>query len=96
MNRHEKEKWVAKQLIDEMFLIAGHPDVTYEDVIGRKDSWWLDWGMTLEQNEQWKQAGIKILQREYRWPKYRAVKEMDMVSFLYGLKFIDYETDTQI
>ena len=91
MNKHEKDKWVAKQLIDEMFLIAGHPDVTYEDIIDRKDGWWMDWGMTLEQNEQWKQAGIKILQREYRWPKYRAVKEMDMMSLLYGLKFIDYE-----
>jgi len=60
-------------------------------IIDRKDNWWMDWGMTLEQNEQWKQAGVKILQREYRWPKYRAVKEMDMMSFLYGLKFIDYE-----
>ena len=96
MNKHEKDKWVAKQLIDEMFLIAGHPDVTYEDIIDRKDNWWMDWGMTLEQNEQWKQAGIKILQREYRWPKYRAVKEMDMMSLLYGLKFINYETDTQV
>ena len=96
MNKHEKDIWVAKQLIDEMFLIAGHPDVTYEDIIDRKDNWWMDWGMTLEQNEQWKQAGIKILQREYRWPKYRAVKEMDMMSLLYGLKFINYETDTQI
>jgi len=96
MNKYEKDKWVAKQLIDEMFLIAGHPDITYEDIIDRKDNWWMDWGMTLEQNQQWKEAGIKILQREYRWPKYRAVKEMDVTSLLYGLKFIDYETDTQI
>jgi len=96
MNKHEKDKWVAKQLIDEMFLIAGHPDVTYEDVIDRKDAWYQQWTMTVEQNEQWKQAGIKILQREYRWPKYRAAKEMDVMSLCYGLKFSDYETDTQI
>ena len=94
MNKHEKDIWVAKQLIDEMFLIAGHPDVTYEDIIDRKDSWWMDWGMTLEQNEQWKQAGIKILQREYKWPKYRAEKQMDWYSLMYGLKFIDYEINT--
>ena len=96
MNKHEKEKWVAKRIIDEMFMIAGHPDITYEDVIDRKDAWYSEWGMTMKQNEQWKQAGVKILQQEYRWPKYRAEKEMDMMSLLYGLKFIDYETNTQI
>ena len=92
MNKHEKDKWVAKRIIDEMFMIAGHPDITYEDVIGRKDAWYAEWGMTMDQNEQWKKAGVKILQQEYRWPKYRAEKEMDMMSLLYGLKFIDYET----
>jgi len=92
MNKHEKDKWVAKRIIDEMFLIAGHPDITYEDVIDRKDAWYSEWSMTVKQNEQWKQVGIKILQQEYRWPKYRAEKEMDMMSLLYGLKFIDYET----
>ena len=92
MNKHEKDKWVAKRIIDEMFLIAGHPDVTYEDVIDRKDAWYSEWGMTMDQNEQWKKAGVKILQQYYRWPKYIAEKEMDMMSLLYGLKFIDYET----
>ena len=96
MNKHEKDKWVAKRIIDEMFMIAGHPDITYEDVIDRKDAWYSEWGMTMDQNEQWKKAGVKILQQEYRWPKYRAEKEMDMMSLLYGLKFIDYETNTQI
>lgn len=96
MNKHEKDKWVAKRIIDEMFMIAGHPDITYEDVIDRKDAWYAEWGMTMDQNEQWKKAGVKILQQEYRWPKYRAEKEMDMMSLLYGLKFIDYETNTQI
>jgi len=96
MNKHEKDKWVAKRIIDEMFMIAGHPDITYEDVIDRKDAWYSEWGMTMEQNEQWKKAGVKILQQEYRWPKYRAEKEMDMMNLLYGLKFIDYETNTQI
>jgi len=50
--------------------------------------------MTLEQNQQWKKAGIKILQREYKWPKYRAEKQMDWYSLMYGLKFIDYEINT--
>ena len=87
MNRLEKDKWVSKQIIDEMFMIAGHPDITYEDVINRKDNWWMEWEMTMEQNTQWKEAGIKILKREYRWPKYRAEREMDWISLMYGLKF---------
>ena len=87
MNKKDKEVWVAKQIIDEMFLIAGHPDVTYEDIIDRKDNWWMDWSMTLEQNRQWKLAGIEILRREHRWPKYKAEREMDMISFMYGLTF---------
>ena len=91
MNRLEKDKWVSKQIIDEMFMIAGHPDITYEDVINRKDNWFNQWTMTIEQNEQWKKAGVKILQREYKWPKYRAEKEMDWCSLMYGLKFSDYE-----
>ena len=91
MNKHEKDKWVAKRIIDEMFMIAGHPDVTYEDVIDRKDAWYSEWSMTMKQNEQWKQAGIKILQQEYRWPKWKAEREMDMMSLCYGLKFSDYE-----
>jgi hypothetical protein len=47
--------------------------------------------MTVKQNEQWKEAGIKILQREYRWPKYRAIREMDFMSLNYGLQLSDYE-----
>jgi len=91
MNKHEKDKWVTKQIIDEMFMIAGHTDVTYEDIVDRTDNWFNQWTMTMEQNQQWKQAGIKILQREYKWPKYRAEKEMDMLSLYYGLQFSDYE-----
>ena len=74
MNRLEKDKWVSKQIIDEMFMIAGHPDITYEDVIDRKDAWYSEWCMTMEQNEQWKKAGIKILQQELIKPVSSPIK----------------------
>lgn len=83
----DKDTFLIKMLIDEMFIIAGHPDISYEDIIDRKDNWWMDWTMTEEQNQQWKEAGIKILRREKKWPKYRAAKEMNWFSLLYGLKF---------
>lgn len=83
-----KDEWVMKMLIDEMFLISGYPDVTYEDILN-KEKWYLDYTMTPEQNEQWKQAGVKILRRVKKWTKKRAEREMDWCSFMYGLKLTD-------
>lgn len=85
-----KDEWVMKRLIDEMFLIAGYPDVTYEDILN-KDRWWEGYTMTLEQNKQWKEAGVKILREEKKWTKKKAEKEMDWCSLMYGLKFVDYK-----
>lgn len=85
MNKEEKGVWVLKQIIDEMFLIAGHPDVTFEDIVNRKDNWWMEWSMTEDQYLRWKQAGIDILRREYRWPKYRASEQMAWYALQYSL-----------
>ena len=38
----QKEQQIAKDLINQMFTIAGHK-VTYVDVINRIDNWWLEW-----------------------------------------------------
>ena len=61
-----KKEWLIKMLIDEMFLIAGHPDVTYEDILGRKDPWYVEYTMTWDQNQQFKKAGIEIMRREMK------------------------------
>ncbi len=41
-----------------MFEIAGH-QVTYDDVKDRKDDWFQQWTMTVEQNEEWQEWGRK-------------------------------------
>ena len=46
-----KEEKVLTDLINKMFEIAGH-DVKFEDIKDRKDAWYTDWTMTVEQNEQ--------------------------------------------
>jgi len=50
---------IIKELIDVMFLIAGH-DVTFEDIKGRKDNWYEQWTMTPEQEEKWMESGWSI------------------------------------
>ena len=81
---------ILAAIIDKMFKIAGH-DVTYNDIKDRKDDWYRQWTMTVEQNEEWKRWVAGFLRKERRWPKYRAIKEADWLSFMYGLKFSNYE-----
>ena len=86
-----KKEWLIKMLIDEMFLIAGHPDVTYEDILGRKDPWYMEYTMTWDQNQQFKKAGIEIMRREMKWSVKRAENEIGWFCLMYGLKLSDYE-----
>lgn len=83
-----KEDKVVVDLINKMFEIAGH-EVTYEDIINRKDAWYTDWTMTVEQNEQWKKWGVEYLRKALRLRKDRAERQMGWFSMNYGLKFSD-------
>ena len=84
MVTNDKRKHVSKQLIDEMFKIAGH-DVTYQDIEGRKDNWFMEYSMTEEQQKEWIDWGVDYLRKELMMPKYLAEREMDMFNFQYGL-----------
>ena len=83
-----KEEKVLTDLINKMFEIAGH-DVKFEDIKDRKDAWYTDWTMTVEQNEQWKKWGIEYLRKALRLRKIVAEKQMGWFSLNYGLKFSD-------
>lgn len=83
-----KEEKVLTDLINKMFEIAGH-DVKFEDIKDRKDAWYTDWTMTVEQNEQWKRWGIEYLRKALRLRKIAAEKQMGWFSLNYGLKFSD-------
>lgn len=84
-----KEKAVI-DLINKMFEIAGH-SVTFDDVKDRKDDWYTDWTMTMEQNEEWKEWGEKYLIKNLWMSKFSAQREMGMFALAYGLKFSDFE-----
>ena len=72
-------------LIDQMFIIAGH-DVSYNDIIGRKDDWYCQWTMTDDQRKEWIDWGIAYLRKKKRWPKKLAEREMAFLDLYCGLK----------
>jgi hypothetical protein len=89
LSREQKQEQAVKDLINQMFIIAGH-QVTYDDIVGRTDAWYTDWTMTEAQNEEWKEWGIKYLKTKLKMNTYFAEREMAMVSLMWGLKFSDF------
>ncbi len=54
--RQEKSDQAIIDLINKMFEIAGHP-VTFDDIKDRKDAWYTEWTMTVDQNDEWQKWG---------------------------------------
>ena len=90
MSKQEKTDMAIEHLINKMFEIAGH-DVTFEDIKGRKDNWFQDWTMTMEQSEQWKSYGVDYLRKLFRWNKAMAEKEMMWMNLQWGLTYSDFD-----
>lgn len=90
LTREQKREKAVVDLINQMFIIAGH-DVTYDDVVGRTDDWYTQWTMTVEQSEEWRKWGENYLRKNLKLNKYLAEREMAMVSLMWGLKFSNWE-----
>ena len=90
LTREQKREKAVVDLINQMFIIAGH-DVTYDDVAGRKDDWYAQWTMTVEQGEEWKKWGENYLRKNLKVNKYLAEREMAMVNLMWGLKYSNWE-----
>ena len=88
LTKQEKQAKMLVDMINEMFRIAGHA-VTYDDIKDRKDNWFQEWTMTVEQNDEWQAWGKKYLQKNLRLPARWAEREMSMISLMWGLKFSD-------
>jgi hypothetical protein len=89
LTREEKWDLAVVDLINEMFKIAGH-SVTYEDIKDRKDNWFNDWTMTMDQYEEWTLWGKKYLQKKLNMYAKSAEKQMAWVGLMWGLKFSDF------
>ena len=89
LTRQQKEEQAVVDLINEMFHIAGH-EVTYDDIKDRKDDWFHQWTMTLDQTEEWQRWGKKYLMKKLNMYAKSAEKEMQWISLMWGLKVSDY------
>lgn len=89
LTREQKKEKAVEDLINQMFIIAGH-DVTFEDIKTRQDSWFTQWTMTVEQSDEWMEWGIKYLRKKLKLNKELAKKEMVWFSLMWGLKFSNY------
>lgn len=88
LSKQEKKDIFIEDAINKMFEIAGH-DVTFDDIKDRKDNWFQQFTMTLEQNNEWREWGVEELRKRFRYTKTCAQKEMSMVTLMWGLKFRD-------
>ena len=89
LTKQQKQYKMLVDLINEMFRIAGHA-VTYDDVKDRKDDWFQQWTMTMDQNAEWQRWGKKYLQKNLNMYAKQAEKEMQWFSLQYGLSFSDF------
>ena len=86
LTRAQREEQLVPDMINKMFEIAGH-QVTYDDVIDRKDDWYCQWTMTEQQYDEWKLWGKKYLMKNLRMYAKMAERQMAMVGLMWGLKF---------
>ena len=92
LTREQKREKAVVDLINQMFIIAGH-EVTYDDVKDRKDDWYAQWTMTTAQSEEWRKWGENYLRKNLKVSKYLAEREMAWVNLQWGLKYSDYGQD---
>jgi hypothetical protein len=90
LTREQKREQAVIDLINQMFIIAGH-QVTYDDIKGRQDNWFQEWTMTVEQANEWKAWGVKYLREKLKMKKVLAEREMLWVNLQWGLKYSNWE-----
>jgi hypothetical protein len=89
LSREEKWNQAVIDLINQMFIMAGHK-VTYDDIKDRQDAWYMDWTMTEQQYDDWKEWGRKYLMKNLKQRSKQAEKDMMWVGLQWGLKFDKY------
>ena len=93
LSREEKRNKAVVDLINQMFIIAGH-DVTYDDIKDRKDDWYTEWTMTATQSDEWKVWGKKYIMKNLNKYAKQAESEMQWFNLQFGLKYSDYGVES--
>lgn len=95
LSRQEKIDLFIQDVINKMFEISGH-SITFNDIKDRKDEWYTEWTMTVEQNDEWKEWGISELKKRFKYNKLLAEREMSMISLMWGLKFSNFDSNVRV
>lgn len=86
MRRKLTDEDIVRDVINRMFEIAGY-DTCYEDIVGRKDDWYMQWTMTEEQGNIWRQWMIDYFKKECKLPLKLAEQKASMYNLMWGLKY---------
>jgi hypothetical protein len=89
LTRDQKKDKAIIDLINQMFIIAGH-NVTYNDIVG-VDNWFREYTMTVEQGEEFKKWGKKYLMKNLQMRATAAEKEMMWFNVMWGLTYSNWE-----
>jgi len=89
MSREEKREKAVVDLINQMFIIAGH-EVTYDD-IKDKDKWFQEYSMTVQQAEEFSKWGKKYLMKNLKMRAVQAEREMQWFNLQWGLTYSNWE-----
>jgi len=90
LTKEQKHEQAVVDLINQMFIIAGH-EITYDDIKDRKDDWFTEYSMTVEQGEEFKKWGKKYLMKNLRTYAKAAEREMQWFSLQWGLTYSNWE-----
>ena len=91
LTREQKKEKAVIDLVNQMFVIAGH-DVTYDDIVG-VDKWYQKYTMTVEQGEEFSKWGKQYLMKELKMRAAYAEQEMRWFNVMWGLKYSDFDTN---
>jgi hypothetical protein len=89
LTRDQKKDKAIIDLINQMFIIAGH-NVTYDNIVGVKD-WFREYTMTVEQGDEFKKWGKKYLMKNLQMRAAMAEKEMMWFNLQWGLTYSNWE-----
>jgi len=89
LTREQKQEKAIVDLINQMFVIAGH-NVTYDDIVGVED-WFRNYSMTIEQGEEFKEWGKKYLMKNLNTYAKAAEREMMWFMLQWGLTYSNWE-----
>jgi hypothetical protein len=83
--KQSKHQQAVIDIINKMFETAGHK-VTFEDILPRKDNWFLEYTITEEKEREWIEWSIEYLRKKLKMSKESARREMMWMALSFGLK----------